>query len=141
MSLCTPPFLFVSDTSTVSTEHDYVIKIPRGVQSKADLLKHYKEKGHFPDYFGFNWDALLDCLRDLSWVSQKRIIIVHDDLPLSNDKKELQVYLEILETAVNDWRKVGEGPFNEPPEEWPYIEHELLVIFTASVESTIVCML
>jgi hypothetical protein len=134
------PFLFISDTGTLPTEHDFVIKVPRGVQSKADLLTHYEREGHFP-YFGFNWDALLDCLRDFSWVNQKRIIITHDDLPLSNDEKELRVYLEILETAVDDWKKVREGPFAEPPEGWAYIEHELLVVFPSSVESTIACIL
>jgi hypothetical protein len=135
------PFLFVSDTSALPTEHDFVIKVPKGVRSKAALLTYYEREGHFPACFGFNWDALLDCLRDFSWANQKRIVITHDDLPLLNDQKELRVYLEILETAVNDWEKVGEGPFVEPPEEMPFIEHELLVVFPASVESTIVCML
>lgn len=97
----------------------------------------YGREGHFPAYYGCNWDALLDCLRDFSWADQRRIVITHDDLPLSNDKKELQVYLEILETAVIDWKKVKEGPFAEPPKEMPYIEHELLVVFPSSVESSI----
>jgi Barstar (barnase inhibitor) len=131
------PFLFVSDTSALPSEHDFVIKIPKGVRSKADLLTYYEREGHFPTGFGFNWDALLDFLRDFSWVNQKRIVITHYDLPPLNDQNELRVYIEILETAVNDWKKVREGPFVEPPEEMPFIEHDLLVVFPLSVESSI----
>ncbi|MFR9164902.1 MAG: barstar family protein [Dysgonomonas sp.] len=32
----------------------------------------------FPNYFGFNWNALLDCLRDFDWIEEKYIILIHD---------------------------------------------------------------
>jgi hypothetical protein len=141
MSISKLPFLFVNDASTLLTEHDLVLAVPKGIQSKADLFLHYEREGRFPAYFGHNWDALMDCLRDFSWASQKRIIITHEDLPLANDGKELQIYLEILETAVNDWKMVREGPFAALPEEMSYVEHELLVLFPSAVESTIVRVL
>ncbi|MFB4197780.1 barstar family protein [Streptomyces carpaticus] len=38
-----------------------------GVRDKAGLLRSCAEQLGFPDGFGHNWDALDDCLRDLSW--------------------------------------------------------------------------
>ncbi|MSQ71585.1 MAG: hypothetical protein EXR27_09895 [Betaproteobacteria bacterium] len=35
---------------------------------KADFLKKMAQALRFPDWFGNNWDALADCLKDLSWL-------------------------------------------------------------------------
>ncbi|WP_341647529.1 barstar family protein [Thauera humireducens] len=35
---------------------------------KAGLLRRFAEAFRFPDWFGHNWDALADCLTDLSWL-------------------------------------------------------------------------
>jgi hypothetical protein len=68
----------------------------------------------FPTYFGENWNALFDCLRDFHWVDKRRIVLVHDDVP-DIPADDLRVYLEILRDAVTDWRA------GEP--------HELVVVF------------
>lgn len=34
------------------------------IESKADFLTAVAEALDFPDYFGHNWDALDECLRD-----------------------------------------------------------------------------
>lgn len=36
--------------------------------SKADLLKAIALAFSFPGYFGNNWDALVDCWSDMSWL-------------------------------------------------------------------------
>jgi RNAse (barnase) inhibitor barstar len=36
------------------------------IRSKDDLLRGLAEAMRFPDYFGMNWDAVIDCLRDLA---------------------------------------------------------------------------
>ena len=96
------------------------------VSSKNELLNKYSEKLLFPDYFGFNWDALCDCLRDLSWIEQKEIVIIHDDLPKLTDE-ELKVYIEVLIHSVQDWKKED--------------EHTLEVAFPESSEKQIkTCM-
>lgn len=39
-----------------------------GCDDKAGLLARIAAALHFPDWFGHNWDALADCLGDLSWL-------------------------------------------------------------------------
>jgi molybdopterin-guanine dinucleotide biosynthesis protein A len=57
----------------------------------------------FPGYFGFNWNALSDCMRDFHWVSQRHIFLVHEDLPaLSN--ADLMQYIEVLDESVLSWK-------------------------------------
>jgi Barstar (barnase inhibitor) len=137
-----PPFFFVGDVNELPIEYDFVLKIPTEVRSEENLLLHYEKEGKFPGWFGRNWDALLDCLRDFSWVTERRIVVIHEDLPLSNDARELRIYLEILQTAVNDWKEVRKGPFAELPKEWPpFVEHELLVAFPSSVQAAITATL
>lgn len=132
-----PPFVFCSGTSIVPAEHDFVLRIGTSLQSKADLFLCYESEGRLPSYFGRNWDALLDCLRDFAWVDQRRVTIIHEDVPLSNSPDELRIYLEVLETAVNDWKKVEKTPLAEAPGIVPYREHELLVTFPSYARQTI----
>ena len=35
---------------------------------KATLLARFAAALQFPDWFGHNWDALADCITDLSWL-------------------------------------------------------------------------
>jgi RNAse (barnase) inhibitor barstar len=36
------------------------------VRTRDDLLRGIADAMRFPDYFGMNWDAVIDCLRDLA---------------------------------------------------------------------------
>ena len=108
---------------------DFVLKVPAGIRSKANLLAAFAGAGHFPDYFGGNWDALLDCLRDLSWISNRKVVVVHSDVPLHNAPEDCRAYLEILEMALADWAESVEPDAAEPLPEWPYVDHELGVVF------------
>ncbi len=131
------PFVFATAMSQVAHGDDFTLTVHRDIQTKDSLLSCYAEQGHFPDYFGRNWDALLDCLRDFSWIKQRRIIIVHEDLPLANHREVLHAYLGILETAVKDWSEPRGGRFVEPPDHWRFVEHELVVVFPPLLERAI----
>ena len=39
----------------------------QGITDKAALLRKIAAELGFPDWFGENWDALEDCLTDLTW--------------------------------------------------------------------------
>jgi RNAse (barnase) inhibitor barstar len=83
---------------------DFVATIPAGLANRQALFKVLQVSLKFPDYFGYNWDALSECLRDLSWIKQRRVIISHHDVPLS-DLKDTEMYLDILKTCSEYWTK------------------------------------
>ena len=73
-----------------------IVRIPRGLRSKQKLLGVYADRLEFPGYFGWNWDALEECLRDLSWLPPgQAIVVVQEDLPFG-DGENRQTYLDIL---------------------------------------------
>ena len=45
-------------------------------QSAAGLLRHIGQALHFPEWYGENWDALADCLTDLSWSEAEGFIVL-----------------------------------------------------------------
>lgn len=45
------------------------------IKSKNQFLRKMQEFFEFPAYFGDGFDALNDCMRDLSWFSQDNLII------------------------------------------------------------------
>jgi RNAse (barnase) inhibitor barstar len=48
------------------------------VEGKAEFLRAIATALDFPPYFGRNWDALADCLTDLSWLPDVGKIVVFD---------------------------------------------------------------
>jgi RNAse (barnase) inhibitor barstar len=49
------------------------------IESERDLLSALARAMEFPSYFGMNWDALDECLRDLSWRPAKGYVLVLRD--------------------------------------------------------------
>lgn len=78
--------------------------------SKDSFLKYLSSRLGFPKYFGNNWDALEDSLRDFSWTDKKKITIKHKGIP-NMDKIDLKIYLEILINCVKDWQARGGKKF------------------------------
>ena len=114
-------FNFINSPQSFISDGDFVVHLS-GINSKEELFKQLSGKLEMPEYFGYNWDAISDCLRDFHWIEQQKIILVHDDLPLLNEH-ELSTYLQVLFEAVQDW-KDGE-------------EHSLEVVFSESVRSMV----
>lgn len=86
-----------------SSAETYVARVPPGLTSTYSLLSALRDSLRFPDYFGLNWNALSDCLRDFHWLSQRAIVLVHDDLP-GIPESDLALYLDVLAEAVRSWR-------------------------------------
>lgn len=116
-------------SSSRHEQGEFVLAVPPGIRSKAELLATLAEAGRFPGYFGRNWDALQDCLRDLSWIDSRKVVILHSDVPLLETPSECRTYLEILQTALMDWSQIAKPDAVEPPPEWSFAEHELRVVF------------
>ena len=93
------------------------VRIDPKISSSYELLRSFYYLLWFPGYFGFNWDALSDCLRDLSWIPCRKVVLVHEALP-GLPREELRIYFRVLNDAVLDWSNDD--------------AHELEVIFRAS---------
>jgi hypothetical protein len=77
------------------------------VLDKSDLFQCLYYGLWFPGYFGFNWDALDECLRDLSWIRERKVIICHDAMPILSNN-DMSIYISILDGAILDHAKNGE---------------------------------
>jgi len=119
----------------------FIVDIPPSISLKEEIFSEFYGQFLFKDLSGFNWDAMLDCLRDLSWIEQYSVVIRHADVPLLTDRHECEIYLDILRTAVIDWRM--------PPKEnvisqlggWPFVDHRLRVLFPDSLRPVVESML
>lgn len=110
-------FQYVVDLKGRFNGKSFYWRLPRDIRAKDDLFRAFHGSLWFPRQFGFDWDALYDCLCDFDWMTDRKIVLVHDALPRLPDP-DLTVYLSILRDAVRWWR------FEDP--------HELEVVFQES---------
>jgi RNAse (barnase) inhibitor barstar len=64
---------------------------------------------HFPDYFGHNWDAVYDCLTDMSWLTADGFVLVLDrfDRFAANEPEQWQIAMKVLQDACAFWRPLA----------------------------------
>jgi hypothetical protein len=77
------------------------------VASKEDLLQCCATVMRFPSYFGRNWDALEDSLRDLSWApTQAGYLLLFDHAArfAHAAPADFAVALDIFRSAIEFWR-------------------------------------
>jgi hypothetical protein len=96
-------FHFSSFDQMPSTDNALVGIIEAGISDSARLLRSIASTLDFPAYFGCNWNALYDCLRDFHWTEKKHIFLFHRDVPPLSPQ-ELHTYLGILRDAAADWK-------------------------------------
>jgi hypothetical protein len=78
----------------------------RGAEDKDALLERLAGALGFPDWFGGNWDALEDCLQDLSWrAGDGHVLVFHGQGEVSPD--ELGVLIDVLGTSATFWAERG----------------------------------
>jgi RNAse (barnase) inhibitor barstar len=87
-----------------NTLHYAVVPVDlRGCTDGRVGLARIAEALRFPEWFGANWDALADCLSDLSWWPSPGYVMVleHASEWRAQDRESFDIVLEILgETAV-----------------------------------------
>ncbi len=89
-------FEYVSDLTGFRVPTGLLVRLTGRLRRKQDLLRALDDGLKFPDYFGWNWDALEECLSDLSWLhAPQGIVLLHKHLPLM-DKQQRQIYFDIL---------------------------------------------
>jgi hypothetical protein len=74
-----------------------------GVKDKDSLLQRIAEALGFPDWFGRNWDALEDCLTDLSWRAAGGHVLLFEGVGLLQDVEEYEVLIDVLASAAAFW--------------------------------------
>ncbi|HJS39740.1 MAG TPA: barstar family protein [Burkholderiales bacterium] len=78
----------------------------RGVEDKEALLGVLAQALGFPDWFGGNWDALEDCLCDLSWRrGDGHVIVLRGGDGLGAD--DVGVLIDVLATSAAYWAERG----------------------------------
>src|SRR5688572_27797237 len=96
-------FTYAACTKEIAAGEALVARVDADIQTEQQLLECLYEQLAFPRHFGFNWNALFDCLRDFHWIDRKKIMIVHEGLP-KLPAEDLKIYLEILRDAISDWK-------------------------------------
>lgn len=83
----------------------------RGWKCKTESALH-DEVGaalQFPDYYGENWNAMDECITDLSWLPADRYLIVVTGVEslLLADDAALRIFLSVLADATGTWAGRG----------------------------------
>jgi len=83
-----------------------------GVDDKGALMDRLQVALQFPEWFGRNWDALEDCLTDMSWRDDVGFVLLFDGgADLRRHRKALfDTLVDVLKSAADYWRGV-ERPF------------------------------
>lgn len=89
----------------------YRIDLTR-VADKGELMDRMQVALRFPEWFGRNWDALEDCLTDMSWHDDVGYVLLFDgggDLR-RREKALFHTLVDVLEAVADYWRG-AERPF------------------------------
>jgi RNAse (barnase) inhibitor barstar len=81
----------------------------QGVQDKDGLLDAIARAMDFPDWFGHNWDALADCLGDLSWRPADGYVVLLQNCDGVHGRAESDfvTLMQVFSRAADDWREQG----------------------------------
>lgn len=85
-----------------------------GAHNKEALLGCIARSLAFPEWFGQNWDALEDCLTDLSWREAEGHVLVFDSFTAGD---EIGVLIDVLASSAEFWaarRRPFFGVFVDP---------------------------
>ncbi|MGB5081112.1 MAG: barstar family protein [Burkholderiales bacterium] len=79
---------------------------------KTDFLAQLSRSLRFPEWFGGNWDAFADCLKDLSWLQAKGWVVILEKSKhfCGGHGHEFEEAMEIMAEAADHWRAQGK-PF------------------------------
>ncbi|MGW7452735.1 barstar family protein [Streptomyces sp. NPDC054787] len=88
------------------TGRTYVARLDgREMRDTDALFQQFYDGLRLPDYFGWNWNALSDCLRDLKWLSSDHCVLIVEaaDEALLGDPSEQRLLFNTLLRAGQRW--------------------------------------
>ncbi|MFE2021460.1 barstar family protein [Streptomyces sp. NPDC059499] len=88
------------------TGKTYVARLDgREMRDTDSVFQVFYDGLRLPDYFGWNWDALSDCLRDLNWLRAEHHVLSIEaaDEALSDDAAGQQLLFRTLLRAGQRW--------------------------------------
>jgi len=78
----------------------------RGIDGKKGVLGAFARALDFPSGFGANWDALADCLQDLSWLPGGHLLLLQAGADFAETAfDECEMLLDILASSADFWRQ------------------------------------
>lgn len=83
-------------------EPRFVAEIPAGLTGERELMAAVGRALAFPWYYGNNFDAFWDCVRELDGVKERRVALVHRDFPALPEPART-TYVELLRDATAYW--------------------------------------
>jgi len=111
-----PPWIIRSDQSlpnlldqirhNVSNAYIVVLDGSNMINYKG-LYREFAEKLEFPDYFGHNLNAWIECLTDLDWLDKHNyvLIITNSGQLLSEKPDEKEALMDDLMEVCEEWSK------------------------------------
>ena len=100
-----------SDAALIEAAREGGLRLERialaAVDDKPGLLQTLAQRLAFPDWFGGNWDALEDCLTDLSWRKAPGYVLLFDGQARLRQAQadDFGVLLDVLRAAAEFWRE------------------------------------
>ena len=84
-----------------------VSRIPlAGAADRQALMQRIAGALQFPSWFGANWDALEDCLADLSWLEARgHVLLFEGTAAVAEDERG--ILLDVLAAAAASWMERG----------------------------------
>lgn len=75
--------------------------------TKDEALARIATALEFPSWFGGNWDALGDCIGDLSWFANDGLLLLFDDAWAwrERDGEEFGTLLDVCGEAAQGWMR------------------------------------
>lgn len=70
--------------------------VPPGIDTDSKMMRSLAAVLKFPPYFGENWNAVDECLRNMEWIEQHRIRIIHKDVPMRANAADVSLYVRVL---------------------------------------------
>jgi RNAse (barnase) inhibitor barstar len=80
------------------------------IELSKDVFKSISQALGFPKWFGENWDALEDCLSDLSWrKADGTVLLLRNFEALDQDR--LGILIDVLASSAEFWAGRGKAFF------------------------------